>query len=75
MENLVRKLRGDLTQTELAKLAGVSQQAIVKYEKGRNPNIEIMERIAAAVGKKLVVTIEEEKLKKPLKRREASAGL
>ena len=59
MENLVRKLRGNLTQTELGKRAGVSQQAIVQYEQGRNPNLDIFEKIAAAVGKKVVVTIED----------------
>ena len=53
MANIVRTLRGELSQAMLAKLAGMSQQAIAEYELGRFPKPETLDRIAAAVGKKV----------------------
>lgn len=63
MENIVKKLRGNLSQAALAKLAGVSQQAIADYEMGRFPKPDKLEKIATAVGKKvdwIIEDIEEE---------------
>lgn len=53
MENIVKKLRGNLSQAELAKLAGVAQSAIATYELGRFPKPETLDKIAAAVGKRV----------------------
>ncbi|MHB8121344.1 MAG: helix-turn-helix transcriptional regulator [Desulfuromonadaceae bacterium] len=53
MENIVKILRGELTQKELADKAGVTQEAISRYEAGRFPKPEILEKIAKAVGKKV----------------------
>ncbi len=66
MENIVKKLRGKLTQKELAELSGIAQDAISRYEAGRFPKPEILEKIAKAVGKKIkwiIEDIEEEKIK------------
>ena len=59
MENIVKILRGNLSQAELAKKAGVSQQNIANYELGRFPKPETLEKIAAAVGKKVRWVIED----------------
>ena len=50
-----RKNRG-LTQGELAKMAGISKISLVRYEQGAtNPNVDIVRRLAAALG----VTVDE----------------
>jgi transcriptional regulator with XRE-family HTH domain len=59
MENFVKKLRGNLSQAEFAKKIGISQQAIARYELGRFPKPEILEKIAAAAGKKISWIIED----------------
>lgn len=59
MDNIVRILRGGKTQAELAKLAGISQQTIAVYELGRFPSPEKLDRIAAAVGKRVVWEIKD----------------
>lgn len=59
MINIVRILRGNLSQAELAKRSGVSQQNIANYELGRFPKPEILEKIAKAVGKKVKWIIED----------------
>lgn len=58
-ENIIRKMRGELTQKELADMVGITQAAIAKYESGRIPKREILDKIAAAVGKRIVITIED----------------
>lgn len=58
-ENIVRKLRGNRTQQEFADLVGVSQAAIARYEQGRTPRCEVIEKIAAATGKRIKWTIED----------------
>ena len=53
MENIVRKLRGDLSQAKLAKLAGMPQSTLADLELIGFPKLGKLERIAAAVGKKV----------------------
>lgn len=59
MQNIIKKLRGNISQAELARRAGVSQQAIAVYELGRFPKPETLDKIAAAVGKKVTWIIED----------------
>lgn len=59
MENIVKALRGELSQAELAKRAGVSQPAIALYELGRFPSPDKLDKIAAAVGKRVVWEIKD----------------
>lgn len=47
--------RAGLTQRELASLADVPQSTIARIENGQNTSFETMSKIAAAMGKKLVV--------------------
>lgn len=58
MENIVKILRGDLSQTELAEKSGIPQRTIAGYELGRFPKPETLDKIAAAVGKKVKWVIE-----------------
>lgn len=51
MESIVKILRGELSQAELAKRAGMAQSTIAEYELGRHPKPETLNKIAAAVGK------------------------
>ena len=64
MINIVRILRGNLSQAELAKRSGVSQQNIANYELGRFPKPETLEKIANAVGKKVEWVIKDVEEKK-----------
>jgi transcriptional regulator with XRE-family HTH domain len=59
MENIVKKLRGSLSQAEFARRVGISQSAIAIYELGRFPKPEILEKIAAASGKRIRWIIED----------------
>lgn len=55
---LVRELRARhrLSQAELAYRAGTTQQAISRIEQGRvSPTVEMLARLAAAVGEELVL--------------------
>jgi antitoxin HicB len=54
----MRKLRKGQTQGELASKLGISYQAYQKLENPRkcNPTIKTLEKIGAALGKRLVVT-------------------
>jgi len=63
-ENLARKLRGELTQKELAERLGISQIAVSHFEKKESPTLKTLEKIAAAVGKRIVITIEDIEEKK-----------
>lgn len=59
---LFRRYRKDLglTQVELSKLAGVSQPNITRFEGGNyNPTLEFMVKLAAAMGKRVKVTLED----------------
>jgi len=55
----LRTLRGDQSQTEIARKLGLSYQAYQRLEnpKRANPTLKTLERIAGAFGKELSVTI------------------
>ena len=57
-ENLIAvRLEQDLTQGELAKLCGVSQANISKFETGSgHPSLATLKKIADGLGKRLSVT-------------------
>lgn len=58
---LVRKLRlaAGLSQRALARLAGTSQPAIARYERGAaTPSWETLQRLAAACGRRLRISAE-----------------
>ncbi len=53
-----RRLALNLTQTELAARAGLTQPALSRLEGGGSvPTIPVLDRIAAALGAELVVTL------------------
>lgn len=55
-----RKNKG-LTQTELARRAGIPRTNITRFESGSyNPSLEMMVRIAAALGMKVRIELVEE---------------
>jgi len=57
----IRILRGDLSQSQLAKISGVSQQTISGIEKGKNiPRLDIALAIAKALGISINELINEE---------------
>ena len=59
---LFRNYRKELgmTQSQLGQKAGVTQPNITRFESGNyNPSLEFMVRIAAAMGKKVKVTLED----------------
>lgn len=52
------RLTKKMTQAEIAKRAGTGQSAISRFESGSyNPSFKFLEKIAAAVGKELVVSV------------------
>jgi antitoxin HicB len=55
----LRELRGDKSQTEIARKLGLTYQAYQRLENPQkaNPTIKTLERIAGAFGKELSVTI------------------
>lgn len=59
MENIIKKLRGDLSQKELAQKIGMTQEAISRYESGRFPKPDILDKIAKAVGKRVELIIKD----------------
>lgn len=47
-----------MTQTDLAKLTGTKQSNISRFESGNyNPSLEFLEKVAAALGKKLKIDL------------------
>jgi transcriptional regulator with XRE-family HTH domain len=57
--SVIRDLRdsGDLTQAELAQLAGTSQPTIAAYEAGRkSPTLRTLQRLARAAGREAVIS-------------------
>ena len=55
-----RKLNG-MTQTELGRKAGISQPNITRFESGSyNPSLDFMVKIAAAMGKRVQITLVDE---------------
>ena len=57
---LNRKLNG-MTQTELGRKAGISQPNITRFESGSyNPSLDFMVKIAAAMGKRVQITLVDE---------------
>ena len=53
-----RKARG-MTQEELARRSGISRPNIARFESGNyNPSLEMMVRIAAALGMRLQISLE-----------------
>lgn len=59
---LYRNYRKELgmTQSQLGQKAGVTQPNITRFESGNyNPSLEFMVRIAAAMGKKVKVVLED----------------
>ena len=57
--------RAGLSQVELARLAGVDRSNLTRFENGKyNPSLEIMVKIAGAMGKRMVISLEDEKCDK-----------
>ncbi len=55
-----RKERG-LTQQQLANVSGVDRANIARFENANyNPTVEMLTRLATSMGKKLVVSLEED---------------
>ncbi|PIZ00292.1 transcriptional regulator [bacterium (Candidatus Howlettbacteria) CG_4_10_14_0_8_um_filter_40_9] len=52
------RLKIGLTQSDLAKKASTNQVVISRLENaGANPSLELMERVASALGKKIKITL------------------
>jgi DNA-binding XRE family transcriptional regulator len=52
------RIKGELTQVEIAKKAGTTQSAIARFESGRTaPTLAFMQRLAEALGKRLEVRV------------------
>jgi DNA-binding XRE family transcriptional regulator len=53
------RLRAGLTQTEVARRAGISQPAYARIERGRHwPHVETIQKVANALGLSLTVTVD-----------------
>lgn len=59
LQEILIEMRGKRTKAEFARLVGVSGQAIDNYEKGRTPKKEILDKIAARMGKRIKWIIED----------------
>ncbi len=52
------RIKGELTQAEIAEKAGTTQSAIARFESGRtNPTLAFMQRLAEALDSKLEVRL------------------
>jgi DNA-binding XRE family transcriptional regulator len=52
------RIKGELTQAEIAERAGTTQSAIARFESGRtNPTLAFMQRLAEALDSKLEVRL------------------
>jgi len=52
------RLRGGITQAELARRIGTTQSAIARFESGAgNPTLDFLSKVSAAVGAKLEVRV------------------
>lgn len=60
--NVVRQMRGELTQAELAEKVGLTQSAIARYENGSRPKKGVLEKIAKATGYKISFSMSIEKI-------------
>ena len=53
------RMRAGISQEELARRVGTTKSAISRLESGRHrPNVQTLQRIAQAVGARLVITFE-----------------
>jgi len=60
--NIVKQMRGTLTQQELAEKVGLTQSAIARYENGGRPKKGVLERIAKATGHRITFSMSIEKI-------------
>lgn len=52
------RIKNKMTQAELAKKVGTKQSAIARFEAGNsNPTLDFMDRLATALGAKLIIEI------------------
>ncbi len=52
------RMKGEITQAQLAEKMGTKQSAIARFESGRsNPTLDFIQRLADALGLKLGVTV------------------
>jgi len=55
---VAERIKGEVTQEEIAKRAGTTQSAIARFESGRtSPTLGFMQRLAEALGKKLEIRL------------------
>lgn len=52
------RIKGEVTQAEIAKRAGTTQSAIARFESGRTqPTLAFMQRLSEALGKRLEIKL------------------
>lgn len=61
-DNIVKQMRGELTQKELAEKVGITQSSIAHYESGKRPKKGVLEKIARATGYKITFSMTIEKI-------------
>jgi ribosome-binding protein aMBF1 (putative translation factor) len=53
------RIKGEMTQAQLAEKMGTKQSAIARFESGRsNPTFDFIQRLATALGLKLSITVQ-----------------